>query len=269
MSARRLGAAVGLALALAAPVVAAAPAAAAPALVTAEADVAVDEQGTAQAEIHYVVDGGAEGEAPAETLSFSALEFQDAAVEDIEVSTADGQELDVAVETVELETIATVTLDEPLAPGSQAELDVTYSVPGAGVADGDRMTVRAPVLALDLPAATTRAGVFTASLTLPSGHSYVEGFPANPERVTEDADGTQIHYDVPTMTSLLRTVSTTGDAPFFTLEQTVNLVLAVTLLAGGVALYFSFTRGRRRAAEVAAAGAGPDAGRSARPERRH
>lgn len=235
---------------------AAGPAGAVPALVEATAVVDIDEEGTAEVELGYVITGGAD-EPAAETLSFSALRFDGVAVEEVEVATADGQELDVSVDSAELKTTATVTLAEPLPPGDDIELTVRYSAPGAGTVDGDQMTTDVPVLAFDLPAGSTAPGIFTASVLLAPNYQYVEGFPANPETVGETSGRAEVVYDVPAMTSLLRTVATSGDAPLFTLTRTVDLLLLVTLLAGAVALYFSFTRGRRRAAEVAA------------PERRH
>lgn len=234
----------------------AAPAASAPALDEAAAVVDVDEEGTAQVEIDYVVAGGAEDEEPAETVAFSALAFDDAGsvpVEDVVVTTSDGQEVDTSVETVELKTTVTATLDEPLPPGGETNLTVSYTATDVGIVDGDRMTAEVPVLALDLPATSTSPGIFTASVLLAPGYDYVEGFPANPESVGTSGERAEVAYDTPAVPSLLRSVGTTGDAPFFTLQRGVNLALLVTLVAGGVALYFSFTRGRKRAAEIAAA----------------
>lgn len=233
----------------------AAPTAAAAGLEQADADVNVDEQGTAQVEIDYVVSGGAAGDEPAETVSFSALAFDEdggVPIEDVVVTNGDGQELGTSVETVKLKTTVTATLDEPLPPGGEANLTVSYTAPDVGAVDGARMTAEVPVLALDLPAATTSPGIFTASVQLAPGYDYVEGFPANPESVATSGDRVQVRYDTPAVPALLRSVSTTGDAPFFTLERSVNLALGLTLVAGTAALYVSFTRGRRRAAEVAA-----------------
>lgn len=269
--ARRAG--VVAALVTTSALVTAVPAVSAPALDQAEAVVDLDEEGTAQVEIDYVVTGGAEGEEPTETVSFSALAFHDTGgvpVEDVTVTTSDGQELDTSIETVELKTTATATLAEPLPPGGQTALTVSYTATDVGVIDGERMTADVPVLALDLPAATTSSGIFTASMLLAPGYDHIEGFPANPESVGTSGDRDEVVYDTPAVPSLLRSVSTTGDTPLFTLERTVDLILLVTLLAGGVALYFSFTRGRRRAAEVEAATSAP-AGPSAPAsrERRH
>jgi hypothetical protein len=231
-------------------------AAAAPALVDVDAAVDVSDEGTAQVELDYLIAGGADGEDPASTLSFSALAFDgsgDVPIENVEVTTADGDRLDTSVETVDLKTTVTVTLSEPLASGGEQELTVRYDAPGAGSVDGDTMTADVPVLAFDLPAATTAPGIFTASVLLAPGYDYVEGFPANPESVGSSGDRAEVAYDVPAMPSLLRSVATTGDGPFLTLGGTVNAVLFVVLLVGGVGLYLSFTRGQKRAAEVAAA----------------
>ena len=250
---RRVGA-VAVAVAMS-PVALAVPAAAA-GLEQADAVVDVDDQGTAHVEIGYVVTGGADGDEPAETVSFSALAFDDAGavpIEDVVVATGDGQELDTSVETVKLKTTVTATLAEPLSPGDESELTVSYAAPDVGVVDGARMTSEVPVLALDLPAASTSPGIFTASVQLAPGYDYVEGFPANPESVATSGDRVEVSYDTPAVPALLRSVGTTGDAPFFTLERSVNLALALTLVAGGAVLYVSFTRGRKRAAEVAAA----------------
>ncbi|MBB5787031.1 hypothetical protein [Jiangella mangrovi] len=233
------------------PLVVAAAAAAAPALGEATATVDVDEQGTARVELTYVIDGGAGGTEPATTLSFSALDFGGTGavpVEDVEVTSGGGDRLDTSVETADLKTTVTVTLDEPLEPGAQAELTIGYVVPTAGVVDGDRMTTEVPVLAFDLPAATTEPGVFTATVRLAPGYDYVEGFPANPERVSASGGRAEITYDAPAVPSLVRSVGTTGNAPLLTLGGWVNLALFLTLLAGGTALALSFTRGRARAA---------------------
>ncbi|WP_026874516.1 hypothetical protein [Jiangella gansuensis] len=239
-------------LAVLAPIAGASAAAADPTLVDVDATVEVDDQGTAQVQLDYVVAGGAAGEEPATTLSFSVLDFSGtgrAPVDDIEITTADGARLEVTTETVELKTTVTATLAEPLTPGTETELTVRYSAPEAGDVTGDRMTTDVPMLTFDLPAASTAPGVFSASVRLAPDHRYVEGFPANPRDVAVSGNRTEVSYDVPAMPALLRSVSTTGDAPLLTLSRSVNLVLVLTLLAGGAALYVSITRGRARAAE--------------------
>jgi hypothetical protein len=135
------------------------------------------------------------------------------------------------------------------------------------VVDGDRMTTDVPVLAFDLPAATTAPGVFTATVRLAPGYDYVEGFPANPETVSTSGGRAEIAYDVPAVPSLLRSVGTTGDTPLLTLGGWVNLALFLILLAGGAALALSFTRGRARAAETL--GADATAASAATTGRRH
>ncbi|SEF15353.1 hypothetical protein [Jiangella alba] len=233
------------------PLAASGAAAAAPALGEVTATVEVDEQGAAQVELTYVVDGG-DGPDDTTSLSFSALDFGgDGAgpVDDLEVTSADGEQLDTSVETADLKTTVTVTLDEPLAAGAETTLTLRYTALDAGVVDGDRMTTEVPVLVFDLPAATTAPGVFAATVRLAPGYDYVEGFPANPERVSASEGRTEIAYELPAAPSLLRSVATTGDAPLLTLGGWVNLALFLTLLAGGAALALSFTRGRARAAE--------------------
>lgn len=227
-------------------------AAAEPALGEATATVEVDEQGAAQIELTYVIDGG-DGPDDATTVSFSALDFGGEGgagpVDDLEVTSAGGDRLDTSVETAGLKTTVTVTLDEPLAAGAETTLTIRYVASGAGVADGDRMTTEVPVLAFDLPAATTASGIFTATVRLAPGYDYVEGFPANPESVSESGGRTEVSYDVPAVPSLLRSVATSGDVPLLTLGGWVNLALGLTLLAGGAALALPFLRRRGRTDE--------------------
>ncbi|WP_053206505.1 hypothetical protein [Jiangella muralis] len=233
------------------PLVASGVAAGAPALGEATATVEVDEQGAAQVELTYVVAGG-DGPEATESLSFSALDFGGAGadpIDELEVTSAGGEQLDTSVEAAGLKTTVTVTLDEPLVAGAETTLTLAYTAPDAGVVDGDRMTTDVPVLVFDLPAATTEPGVFTATVRLAPGYDYVEGFPANPERVSASGGRTELSYDLPAAPSLLRSVGTTGDAPLLTLGGWVNLALFLTLLAGGAALALSFLRGRARAAE--------------------
>lgn len=231
------------------PLVVSGVAAAAPALGEATATVEVDEQGAAQVELTYVIDGG-DGPDDTTSLSFSALDFGGDAgpVDDLEVTSADGEQLESSVETADLKTTVTVTLDEPLAAGAETTLTLRYTAPDAGVVDGDRMTADVPVLVFDLPAATTAPGVFAATVRLAPGYDYVEGFPANPDRVSASDGRTEVAYELPAAPSLLRSVATTADTPLLTLGGWVNLALFLTLLAGGAALALSFTRGRARAA---------------------
>lgn len=239
--ARRAGAVIALTTAT---TLAATSAMADPALETETVEVEVDDQGTAHVEAGFVVSGGTE------TLTFAGLSFGSTTIDDVVVSTGDGQSLDTTVETVELKTTATVTLPAAPEQGADIELRLSYTVPGAGTADGDKLTVETPVMTPAIPASTTASGLFTASVVLPPGYRYVEGFPANPDQVDSGGDRTSIHYDVPSPTALLRVVSTSGDAPLLTLERGVTLALVVALLLGGGVLYLSFTRGRRRAAEL-------------------
>lgn len=227
------------------------PALAAPVLKNVTASVDVDGQGTASVQLRYRVSAA---DKPAGSLTFSSLRFGDAKAEDLVIRTAAGQPLDVDTEQVKLKTVVTASLDSPIEAGEQTELLVRYTVPGAAVVDGDRMTVNTPVLVLDDPAATTTRGTFTAEVLLPPGYRYVEGFPANPEKVASTGDRTRIRYDTPAAVSLLRVESASGKVPWWTLGTSANLALAVTLVVGAIALYLSFTRRRRRAAQIAATG---------------
>lgn len=231
------------------------------------AQVDVDQEGNAQVDASYLI--AASPDAPAETLSLSGLAFGSASIEDVDISTADGQRLEPAIETVDLKTTATVDLPALLEPGSELELRVKYTVSGAAEFDGDRIEVHTPVLTPDVLTSSTTPGLFTAAVSLPPGYEYIEGFPANPERVDSTGDGATVHYEVPSATALLRVVGTSGSGPLLTLEGGVNLMLVIVLLLGSGVLYLSFTRGRKRAAELAADTPAPvSAGGTADPERR-
>jgi hypothetical protein len=248
-------------------VAAAGSAAAAPVLDTAAAEVIIEESGSADVQIDYTISGGAAEDEPVETLSFSALAFGDAAVGDIEVATANGEVLDASVATEDLKTIVTVPLPAPLESGQDLELVVSYSVPQAAEIDGERLAAPVPVLALDAPPAAAVPGVFTAMVTLPPGYDYVYGFPATPESVVEADGRTRITYDVPVATALLRTVATSGGAPFFTLQRVTEIILLVVIALSALACYAYFVRRRRSAGGGTPEGAPSTAATPARPGR--
>jgi hypothetical protein len=226
-------------------VAAATSAAADPVLGTANADVTIDETGSADVRIDYLISGATAEGPTAGTLLFSALTFGDATVDDIEVATASGEVLDSSVETAGLKTTVTVPLAAPVQSSQQLNLVVRYSVPQAAEMDGERLTAPVPVLALDLPPALGSPDVFTATVTLPAGYDYVDGFPATPTSVTSVDGSTQLTYEVPAATALLRTVATTGGAPFFTLQRVTEITLLLLIALAAAACYAYFIHQRR------------------------
>lgn len=237
----------GTALAVALPVSASADAQ----LDTAQSRVVLDTNGSAQVEIDYRITGAAEEEA-ATTVSFSSLDFNGAVVEDLDVTTADGIPLEHQSDLVNGKTTTVVTLPEALEPGQEQDVVLAYAVSGAGAAGGEELTTNVPVLAMDNPAPTSAPGTFTATVELPAGHSRVEGFPADTSDVTESGGATVLHYSLPAVPSLLRTVSTAGEPTWWTTETVMETILGLSIIGGVIALYFAFVRPRRATAAATA-----------------
>lgn len=224
-------------------------AAADPVLDTADVQVQVSADGSATVEMTYSIAGGQIAPTGADALTFSALDFGDTELQDLQITTVQGSTLEPEMETNGSKTSVTTALPERLEAGETAEFVVRYAVPGAGIPDGETMTANVPMLTLDDAALTAAPGTFTATVELPSGYSYVEGFPSNTSDITESAAGSTIlHYEVPAAPALLRSVSTQGDPPLLTTERLMELILLLTIILGVVALYFSFVRPHRRAA---------------------
>ncbi|MCE0485465.1 hypothetical protein [Ornithinimicrobium sediminis] len=211
---------------------------------TAQTQVVLDASGSAQVEINYRITGSADGET-AQTVSFSSLNFDGAVVDDLRV-TAAGTPLQFESELVNAKTTTVVTLPEALEPGQDQDLVLAYVVPSAGSIDGEELTTNVPILAMDNPAASSAPGTFTATVEMPAGHSRVEGFPSNTSDVTEAGEATVLHYSLPAVPAVLRTVSTEGEPSWWTTEALMETLLGLSIIAGIVALYFGFVRPHRR-----------------------
>jgi hypothetical protein len=236
---------------------------AAPVLKTVDATVSIDDGGTAQVELAYTVSGGADAATASDVLTFSALDFSEAQVDNLEVLDSDGRPLPVDIQTTGRTTTATVSLPETLAAGQTDEYSVVYEVPRAAEREGDLLTTTVPVLALQNPAAASSPGVFRAALELPPGYSFVEGFPANTSDVSTSRDGsTVLHFDVPAAPAVLQTVATSGSTPLFTITRVMEFGLLLALVLGALALYIFFVRPQRRPARAASS---PDTASAAPP----
>lgn len=218
-----------------------------PVLDTADVQVQVGVDGSATVEMDYSITGGQVEPTGADTLTFSALDFGNTELQDLQITTAQGSALEPQLETLGSKTSVTTALAEPLDAGETADFVVRYVVPGAGIPDGEAMTAQVPMLTLDNPATTAAPGTFTATVELPSGYAYVEGFPSNTSDITESASGsTMLHYSVPAAPALLRSVSTQGNPPLLTTELLMELILLLVIILGIIALYYSFVRPHRR-----------------------
>lgn len=226
-------------------------AAATPVLDTSESQVQIAADGTATVELTYQVLADPEGTEVAE-VSLSSLDFGAAEVQDLQISDPQGGALDHDSTTVSAKTTTVVALAEPLQPGENQELQVSYTVSGAGEVDGETLTTNVPVLAMDHPAASAAPATFSAQVQLPAGHSLIEGFPSDTADVTETDGATVLHYQTPAVPSLLRAVSTEGQPTWWTTETQVQAILGLTIVVGLAMIYISFIRPQRRAAQAAA-----------------
>lgn len=228
---------------------------------TAQADIEIAADGSSRVQLDYRVTGTEDGQA-SDAVSFSALSFNGATVEDVQVTTAAGAVLDHQAETTNGKTTILVTLPDSLPAGEDEELVFTYSVPDAGVLDGEELTTHVPIVAADVPASGADPGTFTATVELPAGHTLVEGFPAKVDDVAEAGGLTVLRYSVPAVPALIRVVTTTGEPTWLgTTEAQVELILLLVLVGGLVAIYYSFLRPLRAAqANASTNGGAGDAG---------
>lgn len=213
---------------------------------TAQAQITIGADGTSTVQINYHINGAQEGE-PSDTIGFSALPFQGAAIEDLQVTTGDGAALDHRTDSANGKTAIEVVLPEPLPAGQQTDLTITYTVPNAGALDGDQLTTNVPIVAPNDPAPDADPDNFTATVQLPDGHTHIEGFPATADEATDSGGVTTLHYSLPAVPALVRAVTTTGETSWLsTTESQMELILLLAIIAGLIAIYFSFIRPMRQ-----------------------
>lgn len=195
--------------------------------------------------LDYVV--AAEEEA-VETIPLSALHFGGASVTAVEASTSDGEQIQVATDEGTGKTTAELTPPAPIQPGEELRFTVSYQAAGVVTTrDDETDVVEIPVLAVTWAPAETRSGVFTATLTLPPGGHFAEGFPSVPASIDDSGTAEVVSYDMIVMPALLRAVATAGPAPFFTFQRTLEVIAVLIVLGATAALYYgTVVRPRRQ-----------------------
>lgn len=230
----------GLAVALLVPGVALA----APSVHGGQADIEVDPGGT-RVRLQYVV----QNDDPAVTaVRLSLLRAHDTSVRDLVIS-AGGEPLTVEMSERGPAMTVQVPLPAAAAGGESFEFTAEYVVDGAVSGSGDMQEVVVPILA---PTWTPVAqnDLFQATVRLPSGVTFVEGFPVAPASVEESGGASVVQYRNPVVPAMIRAVVSQGPAPFFTFQRGMDLLVVLVLVVGAYAAYRAITASRQPAGQT-------------------
>jgi hypothetical protein len=175
-----------------------------------------------------------------DVIPATALAFGGATIASVDAVTADGEPLEIHAEEGARRTTFELVPPAPIGPGEELTFTLSYEAADAVTArDDETDVIEVPVLAVTWEPEQARPGVFTATLTLPEGDRYAEGFPSVPSAIEQVGGNEVVSYDMIVMPALMRAVATTGSPPFFTYQRTLELLAVVIILGGAVALYYA------------------------------
>lgn len=161
-----------------------------------------------------------------------ALRAEGAQLRDVSFTATDGQPLEATVRESNVATDVSVALPANAQVGQRIEMVGTYAVGRVG--QPTHLVV--PILAPKWAPQTSAPRNFEATVSLPAGMTFVEGFPSTPA-VGSAGNATTLTYTMSAVPSVIRADMTQGAAPFLTLQRALDLLAVLALIGAVIATY--------------------------------